>query len=200
MIDTKPFLGAITLGVAGYGLNKILNDSKDKFNSLLADKISNSNGKNSGINSLLDIQKRLQDLHDNVIENYKANYYFHDFCYENDGLSKDAVEFDFDISTFAGTQDFLEDIQANLDDENTTQLIKMLIFFIESCDDDLGKFFQICEVCDELNADEILENFTEKLGEIADDIDDIISRSNSDELEKSEVEFASDVLKLFNEC
>ena len=59
---------------------------------------------------------------------------------------------------------------------------------------------KICEVCDELNADEILENFTEKLGEIADDIDDIISRSNSDELEKSEVEFVSDVLKLFNEC
>lgn len=68
MIDTKPFLGAITLGVAGYGLNKIY-------------------GKNSGMNSLLDIQKRLQDFHDNVIENYKANYYFHDFCYENDGLS-----------------------------------------------------------------------------------------------------------------
>ena len=84
MIDTKPFLGAITLGVAGYGLNKILNDSKDKFNSLLADKISNLNVKNSGMNSLLDIQKRLQDLHDNVIENYKANYYFHDFCYENE--------------------------------------------------------------------------------------------------------------------
>ncbi|MGP1527929.1 MAG: hypothetical protein ACTTIV_03650 [Campylobacter sp.] len=181
MIDTKPFLGAITLGVAGYGLNKIY-------------------GKNSGMNSLLDIQKRLQDFHDNVIENYKANYYFHDFCYENDGLSRDAVEFNFDISTFAGAQDFLEDIQANLDDENTTELTKMLIFFIESCDDDLGKFFQICEVCDELNADEILENFTEKLGEIADDIDDIISRSNSDELEKSEVEFVSDVLKLFNEC
>lgn len=35
MIDTKPFLGAITLGVAGYGLNKIY-------------------GKNSGMNSLLD--------------------------------------------------------------------------------------------------------------------------------------------------